>query len=325
MSHTHLSERERYAIEVYCQQGWSIRRIAGKIQRSASTVSRELRRNRPEASLYDSQQAQQRAEDRQRRRSTRSWKLTGRMWSEIEKRLRRGDSPDIIAGRLRRAGMATVSGEWIYQRAYRESASGGDLWQYLRSKRKRRKKRSRGRDGRGQLRDRVMITERPPQVERRNRPGDWEGDSIAGRGNRTRLLTLIERQSRRVRLVRPSDGSSDATAEAIIRALGTEVVETLTVDNGKEFARHQRIAGELNAAVYFAEPYSSWQRGSNEHINGMIRRYFPKGTDFSTVSDAEIEAVEHKLNNRPRKLLGYATPWEVYSGRAEPPTVAIQS
>lgn len=171
--------------------------------------------------------------------------------------------------------------------------------------------------------NRVMITERPAEVEARVRVGDWEGDSIVGRGNQSCLVSMVERQSRYLRLVRPTDRTADATAVAIIRALRSEVINTVTVDNGKEFARHERITKKLKVDVYFAEPYSRWQRGSNEHVNGMIRRYFPKGTDFSTVSDAEIEVVENRLNNRPRKLLGYATPWEVYSGRAHPPPVAL--
>jgi len=278
MSHTHLSERERYVIGLYRQQQRSIRWIAQELGRSPSTISRELRRNNCENGMYDAEHAQSCALDRQQERSSRAWKLTEAMRREIDKRLRRGDSPDIIAGRCRREGVEMVSGEWIYQLIYRDRASGGDLWRCLLSKRRRRRKRTRGGDERGQLRDRVMIGERPPEVDIRGRPGDWEGDSIVGRGNQTRLVSIVERQSRYIRLTRPADRLAETTAEVMIAALGGEVVKTLTVDNGKEFARHQRIAGELRAVVYFAEPYSSWQRGSNEHVNGMVRRYFPKGT-----------------------------------------------
>lgn len=213
--------------------------------------------------------------------------------------------------------------EWIYQLIYRDRAAGGTLWHCLPSRRKQRKKRIRGRAARGQLANRVMITARPTEVDARSRRGDWEGDSIVGRGNQSRLVSMVERQSRYLRLVRPEDQTADATATAIITALRGEVVTTLSVDNGKEFARHQHIAQKLKAAVYFAEPHSRWQRGSNEHLNGMIRRYFPKGTDFTTIRDVDIEVVQNRLNNRPRKLLGYATPWEVYSGRAQPPPVAL--
>lgn len=300
-----------------------MREIAKKLDRSASTISRELRRNGQKITSYDADTADRIAGDRQRKRSTRSWKLSDRMRQEIVGRLRRGESPDIISGRCRREGSQMVSGEWIYQLIYRDRAANGDLWRHLASKRKRRKQRIRGCIERGQLLNRVMINERPVEVTTRERLGDWEGDSLVGRGNRSRLLSMVERQSRYLRLALPDDRTADATAEAIIRTLRREVLETLTVDNGKEFARHQRIAHQLKIEVYFAEPYSSWQRGSNEHVNGMVRRYFPKGTDFSQISDAEIEAVENKLNNRPRKLLGYATPWEVYSGRAEPPAVAF--
>jgi len=323
MSYTHLRQQERYAIGEYRRQRWSIRRIAEELDRSPSTISRELRRNGEKPGFYDGERAEQEAASRQSRRSSRPWKLTERMRREIERRLYSGESPDIIAGRSTRAGEAMISHEWIYQMIYRDRADGGRLWQCLASKRKRRKKRSRGADTRGQLVNRVMITERPAEVDTRVRRGDWEGDSIVGRGTQSRLVSMVERQSRYLRLVRPRDRSADATADAIITALHSEVITTLTVDNGKEFARHERIATTLTATVYFAEPYSSWQRGSNEHLNGMIRRYFPKGTDFSTLSDAEIEVVQNRLNNRPRKLLGYATPWEVYSGRAHPPPVAL--
>lgn len=285
-----------------------MREIAKKLDRSASTISRELQRNGQKITSYDADTADRIAGDRQRRRSTRSWMLSDWMRQGIVGRLRRGESPDIIAGRCRREGSEMVSGEWIYQLIYRDPAANGDLWRYLSSKRRRRKQRIRGCTERGQLLNRVMIAERHVEVITREPLGDWEGDSLVGRGNRSRLLSMIERQSRYLRLAHPVDRTADATAEAIIRTLRREVLETLTVDNGKEFARHQRIAHQLKTEVYFAEPYSSWQRGSNEHVNGMVRRYFPNGTDFTTVSDAEIEAVENKLNSRPRKLLGYATP-----------------
>lgn len=294
MSYTHLSQQERYAIGVYRRQSWSIRRIAEALDRSPSTISREVRRNGEKTGFYDGERAQQNAKDRQRKRSSRRWKLTETMRTQIERRLRGGESPDIITGRCKREGEAMVSHEWINMLIYRDRADGGELWQCLLSKRKRRRKRIRGGDERGQLVNRVMITERSPEVDARVRCGDWEGDSIVGQGNQSRLVSMVERQSRYLRLMRPRDRTADATADVIIHALRSEVIETLTVDNGKEFARHERIARKLKAAVYFAEPYSPWQRGSNEHLNGMIRRYFPKGTDFTTVSDAEIEVVQNR-------------------------------
>lgn len=323
MSYSHLSSEERYVIGVFRQRGLSIREIAEATSRSASTISRELLRNSRSADSYDPVVAEKTARHRQHQRSLRRWKLTEQMRREITDRLQRGDSPDIIAGRCRREGREMVSGEWIYQLVYRDQAAGGALWRCLPRKRTRRKQRNSGPAERGQLRDRTMINERPGVVLSRERPGDWEGDSIAGRGNRSRLMSAVERQSRYLRLARPEDRTADAAAKAIIRMLSREVVETLTVDNGKEFARHHRIADRLKAPVYFAEPYCSWQRGSNEHVNGIVRRFFPKGTDFTQISDAEIEVVENRINNRPRKLLGYATPWEVYSGRARPPSVAL--
>ena len=214
--------------------------------------------------------------------------------------------------------------EWIYQLIYRDRSEDGSLWQMLPSRRKQQKPRIRGRSGHGQIPDRVMISDRLAEVDYRSRLGDWEGDSIIGRGNRSSLVSLLERRSRYLRLLHPENRSAEATAEAIIGALRTEVVETVTVDNGKEFSQHQRIAKELGVSVYFADPYSSWQCGSNEHVNGMVRRHYSKGTDFTRVSDTELKIIEDRLNNRPRKLLGYATPWKVYPGKALPP-VALQT
>lgn len=172
--------------------------------------------------------------------------------------------------------------------------------------------------------NRVSIHERPAVVEERSRIGDFEADTIIGAGRTNGLLTLVDRTSRYVRIGRIDRVASEETAAAMIALLRGHPVETITADNGKEFALHQQIADALDAAFYFADPYRACQRGTNEQTNGLVRRYFPKGTDFSTVSNVRIEGVEHKLNNRPRKCLGWKTPWEVYSGKAPPP-VALQT
>lgn len=317
MSYSHLSEQERYQIAIYHQQGFSPSWIAGELQRDPTTIRRELCRNRAADGRYEAATAQQQADERQSRRSRCRWKLSERMQERIITQLKWGYSPDVIAGRSRKEGVMMLSTEAIYQWIYREPELG--LHRYLLSKRKRRKKRGRRSDGRGQIPDRVMISERPESVERRSESGDWEGDSIAGKKNQSRLLSLLERRSRYVRLLRPCDGTADQTAATIITGLKREEFSSLTVDNGKEFAEHRRIASSLKGVVYFAEPYSPWQRGSNENVNRMVRRYFPKGTDFRQVCLSEIRRVEYLLNNRPRKLLGYATAWEVYSAREKPP------
>lgn len=319
MAYKHLSQQERYTIAIYRKHGWSSSRIASELQRDPTTIRRELRRNRNGDDGFDAETAHRRARERQHQRSKQPWKMTDRMRRQIVTRLAWGDSPDVIAGRCKRNGVPMVSTEWIYALIYRDGAAGGSLWKYLERKHKRRLKRGRKGDGRGQIPNRTMIGERPPEVDARTETGHWEGDSLMGRRNASGLLSLIERRSRFVRLRRPSDRTAEQTADRMIEVFTNEVVLTITLDNGKEFADHERIAHQTASRVYFAEPYSPWQRGSIENINRLIRRFFPKGTDFTKVRDVDIAMVEHRLNNRPRKLLGYATPWEVYSGKANPP------
>ena len=319
MSYQHLNQQERYVIGSYAQQGYGPSQIAILTGRDKSTISRELRRNRAKTGGYCAEEAAEQARQRQSFRSSRAWKVTASMLQEIAKRLSWEHSPDVISGRCKEEGIAMVSGEWIYRLIYRDSAAKGILWESLLSKRKRRQPRGRRQSGRGQIPDRVMIADRPASVESRIESGHWEGDSIIGKGNRTSLVSLVERRSRYLRLVRPENRSSEETARVMITVFKKEAAATVTVDNGKEFSSHPWVRQASGTDVYFAEAYSPWQRGSNEHINGMVRRYFPKGTDFSRVTDAEIKAVEHRINTRPRKILGYASAWEVYSGRAEPP------
>lgn len=169
------------------------------------------------------------------------------------------------------------------------------------------------------LPNRVSIRERPAVVEERLRIGDFEADTIIGKGRTNALVTLVDRTSRYVRIGRIDRVACEETAAAMIALLSGHPVETITADNGKEFALHQEIAEALKAGFYFADPYRASQRGTNEQTNGLVRRYFPKGTDFSTLSAVAIERVEQTLNNRPRKVLGWKTPWEVYSGKAPPP------
>lgn len=294
-------------------------RIGAALNRDPSSISRELKRNTVSGEQYDGETAHSIAENRQSKRSSRPWKLTREMAQTIRQRLGWQHAPDAIAGRCRRDGEPMVSGTWIYELVYRDRQDGGELWRLLLRKHRTRKKRPGRRDSRGQIPGRRMIDERPAHVARRDEVGHWEGDSVMGKGNRTRLVTLIERQSRLTRIVRPVDRSAEATTQAIVKALAGETVATLTVDNGKEFSGHADIARSLGIDVYFATPYAPWQRASSENVNGIVRRHLPKGTDFSTVTDLELAQLAHRIDNTPRKVLGYATAWEVYSGQANPP------
>lgn len=325
MAYQHLSSEERYGIALYHQQGLGPTAIAVKIGRNKSTISRELRRNALSSSGgYDAQRADQGARKRRRAASLQPRKVTESMRREICRRLAIDHTPEIIAGCCACEGMAMVSTEWIYQLIYRDKKRGGTLWKHLPRRHKQRRKRLNGRSRRGVIPNRVSIHDRPAIVEERSRIGDFEADTIIGKRRTNGVVTLVDRTSRYVRLRRIDRVAAEETAEAMIALLQGHPVETITADNGKEFALHQRVAHQLKATFYFADPYRASQRGTNEQTNGLVRRYFPKGTDFSILSDAEIERVENKLNNRPRKVLGWKTPWQVYSGKASPP-VALQT
>lgn len=314
----HLTPYERGQIEALRRHGVSNRMIAQQLQRDRKTIDREIRRN-TEAGAYIAEKAESRAAERQSTRSRRRLKCTPQVLRQIKRRLSYGQSPDVIAGRCRRLGIAMLSCEGIYQWIYAEAASGGRTFTRMVSPRRKRRPRKRSRDLRGRIPNRVSISERPKPAANRARLGDWEGDTIVGAGGKSAIASLVDRRSRMTLLMPLPNRSAQSTSEAIIQRLSKEVFETLTLDNGKEFSDHLRIARELRGKVYFCDPYSPWQRPSNENSNRITRRTFPKGTDFRKVTKAEIDIAEHILNNRPRKILGYATPWEIYSGKAKLP------
>lgn len=194
-----------------------------------------------------------------------------------------------------------------------DKGTGGTLYKHLRCQ-KQRRKRYGSHDRRGQLLNRRSITERPALVNSRSRLGDWEADTIVGKAHQQAIVSLTQRQSKLTLLAKVEQSTAEAVEAAMIRLLGplAERVHTITSDNGREFARHQRIATTLRADFYFAHPYASWERGLNENTNGLVRQYFPKGTDFTSITDEAIEQVMQRLNHRPRKTLGFTTPHQVF-------------
>ena len=205
-----------------------------------------------------------------------------------------------------------VSHEWVYRFIDADKRGGGLLYLHLRHRRKRYRKRYGSHHRRGQLRNRVSITERPAQVETRERLGDWEGDTVHGVGGS--LVTLADRKSGYLSAYPVKRRTRRQVTRAINLQLKGHVAHTLTLDNGKEFAGHEGIALKSGCDVYFADPYSSCQRGTNENTNGLLRQYFPKGTDFSKLTVAAVNRVVAQINLRPRKRLGWKTPYEVYAG-----------
>lgn len=236
-------------------------------------------------------------------------------------------SPEQASGRLYQEQGIKISPEWIYLYIYTDKAQGGDLHKHLRGQKPYRKRYASGQDRRGQLKDRVSIEERPAVVDQRKRIGDWEGDTIIGGGRRGALVSLVERKSSFTLIDKIARKTAEQTRDAATGLLEPfkELVHTITLDNGKEFAFHGDIAKSLEANIYFAHPYSSWERGLNENTNGLIRQYFPKKHDFTTITDEEIAEAEHRLNHRPRKKLGFKTPYEVVFKTSTLLTVALQS
>jgi IS30 family transposase len=226
-------------------------------------------------------------------------------------------SPEQISGWLGEQNIS-LSFESIYQMIWQDKRDGGDLWQSLRRRSKRYNKRAGKTAGRGLIPNRTDISERPAIVDRKTRVGDWEGDTVVSAGHKGGLLTLVERKTKLTKIAKLPRATSLATSKAAVRRLKSidAYVHTITFDNGKEFAAHQDIASALDAKIFFATPYHAWERGLNENTNGLIRDFFPKGTDFSTISSAEIAKVERLLNSRPRKCLGFRSPKEVFNALA---------
>jgi transposase, IS30 family len=307
-----ITYEDRCQIYALNKRGSSQHRIAELLGLSQSAVSRELRRNRGKRG-YRFQQAQAKAEARRAVRS-KPRKLTATLRHTIERRLREQRwSPEQISGWLGEQGI-TLSHERIYQMVWQDKRDGGDLWRCLRRRGKRYNKRSGTNAGRGLIPHRIDISKRPPVVDRRTRVGDWEGDTLAGAGHRGGLLTLVERKTMLTKIALLPRATANITRRAAVRKLKPvgDFVHTITFDNGKEFAAHQDIACALDAKIFFATPYHAWERGLNENTNGLIRDFFPKGTDFSTITAAEVAKVERLLNARPRKSLGFRSPQEVF-------------
>ena len=321
--YTQLTQEERYQIYILKKAEYSQAEIAGLLERDKSTISRELRRNRG-LKGYRPQQAHQLA--LMRRYNKVQPRLGKEVWQAVEVLVRDEWSPEQVVGRIAMEQGVSISHEWIYQYVYTDKRSGGELYRFLRCQKVRRKRYG-AYSRRGCIPNQVSIDERPAIVNARLRFGDWEGDTVIGKGHRGALVTLVERKS----LYTVIRAIPRKTAEAVRNAVTTGLaphkdrVHTLTYDNGREFADHEGMAADLEARVYFAHPYASWERGRNENTNGLIRQYFPKDRDLTTVTEREIELAMDKLNHRPRKSLGFRTPYEVFFNTRTSLTVALQS
>lgn len=311
---SHLSEGQRYTIAAMKSSGYSQKAIAAAIGRDKSVVSREINRNSDGRSgEYKSELAQRKYESRQKGKK-KAIHFTEAIEELVVKELRDKLSPEQIAGKAKREGKACVSHERIYQFVWKDKKKGGDLYTELRTTGKRYRHRGASKDKRGQIQGRVDIAERPEIVEKRERFGDLEIDTIIGKDHKGAILTINDRATGMVRIKKLNGKNAEELAEKTIEVLEVwrEWIHTITSDNGKEFACHEQISQALGIDFYFAKPYHSWERGSNENLNGLIRQYIPKRTDFSLVSEEYIEWVEHELNNRPRKRFDYDSPFDIF-------------
>ena len=309
MSYNQLTQCQRYQIRALLKSDHNQTEIAETIGVHKSTISREVKRNRGQRG-YRPKQAHRKAINRRKRERRR---IQPQIWAWIEKRIREDWSPEQISLWLRKYKETSVSHEWIYQYIYADKRAGGNLHKHLRCQKKRRKRYG-SNDRRGNITNRVSIEQRPALVDERKRLGDWEADTMIGKKSPYALVTLVERKSRFTLLKKIDRRTAEATKVAIIQMLKPYKAKTLTItcDNGKEFADHQEFAEELDADVYFAHAYASWERGSNENSNGLSRQYFPKGSDFSKITDQDTQFAEKRLNTRPRKCLNIRTPEMVF-------------
>lgn len=311
MNYTHLTQAERYQISILNKAGHDQNDIARVMNRHPATISRELRRNRGERG-YRPKQADEISSARTRACENRT-RISADTWAFVDARLSELWSPEQISGRLKQSSLPSVSHEAIYQRIYADQRRGGSLHRGLRCQKIRRKRYGR-RERRGTIPNQVSIEQRPAIVNSRKRFGDWEGDLVIGAGHQQALVTLNERKSRYALIAHVPFKTAKKVSDTVISVLKPFVacVLTLTTDNGKEFAEHERIARKLDADFFFAHPYASWERGANENMNGLIRQFFPKKMRFESITKQDIEFAMHRLNHRPRKCLGFKTPHEVF-------------
>ena len=306
MTYKHLSQAERYQIHALMKAGHDQSQIAKLLDRHKSTISRELSRNTGSRGYRPKQACEMSADRAQHSRNA----------PTVEPWVREAAcallciqwSPEQIASQL------PISHETVYQHVYADKAQGGTLWKHLRCQKQKRKRYASGRDRRGQIPNRRPLSERPLHIEARRQVGHWECDTVIGASHKGAVVTMVERKSGYAVMTKVEKKTSELVSSAIVDKLQPMAarVKTLTFDNGKEFAGHAHIDQQLQSTAYFARPFASWERGSNENLNGLLRQYVPKKRAMSTVTDEEIRMIQNRLNNRPRKRLGFKTPAEVF-------------
>jgi len=311
-----LTEEERDRIAVLHARGIGIREMGRVLERNHTSISRELKRNRF-GERYNAIHAQHVAEERKQKAGKRHPLKDKQTYAYVLEKLHCGWSPEQIAGRLElEQGEKVLCHETIYRFIYTKALKEDRLWEYLPRKQKHRRKKYGRKSQRSRIAQRVSIHDRPEAIDNRQEIGHWEGDTIEGRGHKDGIHTEVERVSRFLLAKKVSAITSEVTIQ-VQKELFAQLPEPLristTLDNGKENHLHMQLA-ELSMATYFADPYSSWQRGTNENTNGLVRRYLPKKTSFTNLTQEELDDIVWEINNRPRKVLQYRKPIEILSG-----------
>ena len=317
MSYGHFNIEEREIIAVRLAEGENPTQIARELRRHHSSVLAEIRRNSTDGEYYPAHA--QALADQRRRASKIPWKMeSSKVVGYVKDGLKHKWSPEQISNRIKKEHpkdkTMRVSHQTIYDWIRNDEQHGKGYRVFLRQSGKKRRKRYGTSEKRGRIKGRVDIAERPKVVDEKKRAGDWEGDTVEGAKGSGYLTTLVDRKTRYLSLGFSKTKQASKVRRAMIRSFrrhGDLPCETITLDNGKEFAEHEQLGKSLDADVYFAKPYHSWERGLNENTNGQLRQYFPKGMDFSKITPYQLRKVEAEINNRPRKSLNYRTPSEV--------------
>jgi len=313
MRYKQLTLEKRYQISALIKAGLNQKEIALEIGVHPSTISREFRRNNDKVRGYSAEIAQVITAKKHKEKSKR-FSLTKPIEKYIRGKLKQDWSPEQISGRMKLDTGVSVVHETIYRYIYSNKKNGGKLYKYLRHRNKKYHHRSNDYRSRGTIIDRVMIGKRPKIVEKKNRIGDLEIDTVVGKNHKGFLVTIVDRKSKFVLIKNVPTKEAQIVTNALIEMIQPikAITHTITSDNGKEFAYHKQVSAALDTDFYFANPYHSWERGLNEHTNGLIRQYLPKKSEFLHVSKDEIIMIQDRLNHRPRKVLRYKTPYEVF-------------
>jgi IS30 family transposase len=314
MTYKQITSEERYTIYALRKQGMSLCYIAKILGRHRCTIGREIKRNAsPSHGAYEADRADARSRTR-RSKSRRNARFTPSDFAKVENLLKDDWSPEQISGTLRTADVLCISHETIYRYVWSDMANGGTLWKHLRQSTKQRRKRYKSYDSRGRLANKRMIGKRPPSIDLRKTMGHWEIDTVHGRGSNHCIVTLVERKSGYLLIGKLPDKSTDSLNSRVKLLLDRYAgdFKTITADNGTEFHQYKKLEEYSGTTFYFANPHHSWERGTNENANGLIRQYLPKTKSMFSLTQQECNSIANKLNNRPRKRHDFKTPKEIF-------------